>query len=163
MTSTVLKDVRPNKKYSCFRKCEWREKCLSGRPQNFFFYWFSIEILFSSLVSFAFFYSCFLLFVVVCYIFWYTFDYAGGWVIKKNLPSRFPVIRLLFLTLVYNNLANPGLLQRNPSSKLFWLTNSWVDKMQLPAHHKKAVKTNKNQSTIIKKFKLIFPGKSYFG
>ena len=59
------KKVRP-KKYSCFRKCGWREKFLPGRPQIYFFNRFSGDNIFSSLVSFAFFYSCF-----VC-LFFYT-------------------------------------------------------------------------------------------
>ena len=117
-----------------------------------------------SLFIFRFFcFFLFLFFVVCCCLLHILIHIRLCGRVSDKKKFTQPVIRLLFLTLVYNNLANPGLLQRNPSSKLFWLTNLWVDKIQLPAHHKKAVKTNKNQSTIIKKFKLIFPGKSYFG
>ena len=48
------------KKYSCFRKCRWREKSSPERPQIYFFNRFSGDILFSS--SFFFFDSCFCLF-----------------------------------------------------------------------------------------------------
>ena len=51
------------KKYSCFWKCRWREKSSPERPQIYFFNRFSGDILFSSLVFFAFFDSCFF---VVC-------------------------------------------------------------------------------------------------
>ena len=59
----------------------------------------------------------------------------------------------------YDNLANPGLSQGNPSSKLLWLTNLWVDNIQFPAYHEKPVKTNDKQSIIAKKFILTFRGK----
>ena len=51
--------------------------------------------------------------------------------------------------------------QGNPSSKLFWLTNLWVDSIQFPAHHKKSIKINKNHSIITKKFNLVFLGGRY--
>ena len=66
--------------------------------------------------------------------------------------------RLSWGMLADYNLANPGLSQRNPSSKLFWFPNFWVDNIQFPSHHKISVKTNKNPSTITKKFNLILPG-----
>ena len=53
--------------------------------------------------------------------------------------------------------------QGNPSLKVFWLTNFWVDNIQLPAHHKTSVKTNKNQSIISKKFTIIFRRRSSHG
>ena len=85
------------KKYSCFGKCGWREKFSPGRPHIYFFKQFSGDILFSTLVSFTF--SCFdfFLFCLFClfvfwnqkYIFWYTFNYARGWVINVS-PVRLP-------------------------------------------------------------------------
>ena len=38
---------------------------------------------------------------------------------------------------------NPGLSQRYPSLIMFYLTNFWMDNIQLSAHHKKSVKKNK--------------------
>ena len=64
-------------------------------------------------------------------------------------------VRLSSKMLRYDNLANPESSQGNPSSKLFWLTSFWVDNTQFPAHHKKSVETNKNQSIINKKVNLI--------
>ena len=90
------------KKYSRFPKCGWRERSSSRRPQIYFFNRFSRDILFSFLVSFAFFDSffvavvCLLLFKIKKCIFWYTFDNAWSWVTKKISPGRFPEIRLLF-------------------------------------------------------------------
>ena len=52
------------KKYSRFPKCGWRERSSSRRPQIYFFNRFSRDILFSFLVSFAFFDSFFV--AVVC-------------------------------------------------------------------------------------------------
>ena len=66
--------------------------------------------------------------------------------------------RLSWEMLAYYNLANPGLSLRNPSSKLFWFPNFWVDRIQFASHHKKSLKTNKNPSTITKKFNLILRG-----
>ena len=64
---------------------------------------FSADIFFSSLVSYAFCLFVFVLIVVVVvvvvslkYIFWYAFDYTGGWVIRKFSLGRFPETRLLF-------------------------------------------------------------------
>ena len=51
--------------------------------------------------------------------------------------------------------------QGNPSSKLFLLTNLWVDSIQFRAHHKKSKKINKSHSTITKKFNLVFLGGRY--
>ena len=55
------------------------------------------------LSSFLWFLFVFLFFVCVCiflnkkYIFWYTFDYVGEQVVKKNFsPGQFPQTRLLF-------------------------------------------------------------------
>ena len=71
-----------------------------GGRKFIFFNRFSGDVLFSSLVSFVFFYYCFFfvcLFVAFwnwkC-IFWYTFDCPGGWVIKRFSPGRFPETRL---------------------------------------------------------------------
>ena len=90
---------------SCLRKCEWREKSSPERPQIYFLNRFSADSLFSFRVSFAFFILVFFCLFVCCflklkYIFWYTFGYAGGWMIKKFSPRRFPETRLLFLALV---------------------------------------------------------------
>ena len=63
--------------------------------------------------------------------------------------------------LTYDNAANPGLPQRNPSSKLFWLTHFWVNNIQLPSYYEKSAKTNKNWPIITKILSLIFGGKSY--
>ena len=60
---------------------------------------FFSDILFSSLISFAF---CLVVFFVCVffwnlkYIFWCTTDYAGGWVIKIFSHDRFPETRLFF-------------------------------------------------------------------
>ena len=72
-------------------------------------------------------------------------------------------VRPSWKMLTYDNLANPGLSQGNTLSKLFWLTNFWVDNFQFSSHHKASVKTNKNQYVITKKFYLIFRGKSSHG
>ena len=47
---------------------------------------------------FVFFFFCFLYFFTWKkeYMFWYTFGYAGGWVIKKFSPDRFSETKLLF-------------------------------------------------------------------
>ena len=60
--------------------------------------------------------------------------------------------------LTHDNLANLGLSQQNPSSKLFWLNFVWVNDVQFPAHHKKSAKTNKNQTVASKKLKTKIPG-----
>ena len=58
----------------------------------------------------------------------------------------------------YDNLVNSRLSQGNPSSKMFWLKNLWVDKIQFPAYHKKLEHIKKhiinNQPIVIKKFNL---------
>ena len=58
---------------------------------------FSTDNIFYSVVCFAF---CLLVFYFFKknwkYIFWYTFDYGGGWVIKFFSTARFPETRLLF-------------------------------------------------------------------
>ena len=64
-----------------------------------FFNWFSGDIIFS-LIYFAFLYFFTCLFFEIKNIFWYTFDYAGRWVIKFS-PHRFPEIRLLFWPNLY--------------------------------------------------------------
>ena len=88
-------------KYSCFWKCGWREKLYpGGRKFSFYLFFWSIFrkyslFFFSSLAFFAFFiflffFVFFLLLVclffeiknIYSYIFWYTFNYTGGWVIK---------------------------------------------------------------------------------
>ena len=90
-----------NKKYYSFRKCRWREISSPVRLHKFFFNRFSGDLLFFSfLLLFFLFFSCFwFLFEIKKYIFWYTFDYAGGWVIMKFSPDRFPETRLLFFGL----------------------------------------------------------------
>ena len=40
------------------------------------------------------------------------------------------------------NVANLELSQENPSSKLFWLANIWVDNIWFSAHDKKSVTEN---------------------
>ena len=62
---------------------------------------FSTDNFFSSLVYFS--YFVFLSFFLwnEKYIFWYTFDYAGGWMIKHFSPSRFSETRLLFFSLTF--------------------------------------------------------------
>ena len=72
-------------------------------------------------------------------------------------------LRLSWQMLTYKNLANRGLSQGNPSSKLIWLEISRLDKIQFPAHHKISEKTSKNQSIRTKKFNLILRGESYLG
>ena len=68
-TLNSLTKVRSNraKKNSCFRKCRWREKSSPRLPQIYFFNWFSGDIFFSFLVSFACF--VFLFFLLVCLFF----------------------------------------------------------------------------------------------
>ena len=81
-------------KYSCFRKCGRRVKSSPGRKQIYFFNRFSGDILFSSLVFFAFFDSCFF---VVCLMLFKLNMYIlihnrlCGWVSdKKNFhPANF--------------------------------------------------------------------------
>ena len=51
------------KKYSCFRKCRWREKSSPERPQIYFFNRFSGDILFSS--------SFFLFWFLFLFVFWF--------------------------------------------------------------------------------------------
>ena len=56
-----------------------------------------------------FFFAFFLLFLLFVfwnekYIFWYTLDFPGEWVIKNFLPGRFLETRLLFFTLHIANL-----------------------------------------------------------
>ena len=63
--------------------------------------------------------------------------------------------------LTYENLANPGLAQGNPSSKLFRLKNFSVDNIQFSAQHKKSAKINKKQYIVTKKFNQKICGKSY--
>ena len=63
--------------------------------------------------------------------------------------------------LTYDNAANLGLPQRDPSSQLFWLTHFWVNNIQLPSYYEKSAKTNKNWPIITKILNLIFGGKSY--
>ena len=92
-------NLRPYKeKYSSFQKRRWLEKFSPGWPQ-FFLKWFSRDILFPSLVFFAFFDSCFSCLFVGFWnqkcIFWYTFNYAGRWLIKFFSPNRFQETRLL--------------------------------------------------------------------
>ena len=65
----------------------------SSTRYSYSFYQYCGEILFAFLVSSAFFDSWFFFVVVVAWnlkcIFWYTFDYAGGWLIKKFRPVDF--------------------------------------------------------------------------
>ena len=86
--------------YSCFRKCGWQKKSSPGRPQIYFlFNRFSGDILFSFLVSFALFNSCFCLFVR-CSL--ELNMYICGLVSEKNLLSpNFRKQDYFFLALVY--------------------------------------------------------------
>ena len=87
------------KKYSCFWKCLWQEKSSPGRPQIIFSNRFSGDILFSSLVSFAF--VCVLVFVCLCVCFRNIYSdthatmRADEWQ-KQSSPGWFQEIRLLF-------------------------------------------------------------------
>ena len=63
-----IRSKKRNQKHSCFRKCGWREKSSPGQPQIYFFNQFSRYILFSSLVSFAFFDSCFSCWFLCCFL-----------------------------------------------------------------------------------------------
>ena len=88
--------------YSCFWKCGWQEKSSPGWPQIYFlFNRFSGDILFSFLVSFALFDSCFCLFI--CLLFFeikYVYMWASKW--KKNFHSAsFWKQDYFFLTMVY--------------------------------------------------------------
>lgn len=58
-------------------------------------------------------------------------------------------VRLAWKMLTHDNIANPDY------HKLFWLANFWVDNIHFPAHHKRSVKTNKNQPIITTKVYLI--------
>ena len=86
-----------------FKKCGWRGKSSPKQLQISFFNRFSGDNLFSSLASLVFSYSCFFVLLFVwnwkC-IFWYTFDHAGKWVIKKVSPGQFPQTRLVFYGLI---------------------------------------------------------------
>ena len=59
-------------------------KSIFQRYSLFFFGFFSFFLYYSLFVFFA----CFF-FWNLKYIFWYTFDYAGGWVIKNFHPTDF--------------------------------------------------------------------------
>ena len=98
--------LRPKKKKILNRT----RRILNLQSSNVFFNRFSGDILFSFLKFFAFFVFLFfflfclyllllllLLFWISKYIFWYTFNYTGGWVINKFSPGRFPETRLLFV------------------------------------------------------------------
>ena len=76
-----------------------------------------------------------------------------------NITHILPLTIESWKTLIYDNLANPESSHDNSSSKVFWLTNFWVNNIHFIAHHKKPVKTNKNQSIMSKKFNVIFRGK----
>ena len=68
--------ARAKKEYSCFQKCGWREKLLPDGRNLFFFNRFSGDILFSSLVSFAFFAFLFCCCCCCCcwvFLFYYFF------------------------------------------------------------------------------------------
>ena len=80
------------KKKLLFPEMRVTRKIFTRAVANFFFNFFSGNILFSSLVSSAsfvfllcFFFSC----LFLKYIFWYTFDYASGWVIKNFYSPGF--------------------------------------------------------------------------
>ena len=78
-----------------------------GGHKFIFFKSFSGDIIFSSLVCFTFLYSwgffaCWFVFLNQKFIFWYTFGYEGGWVIRNFSPARNAETRLLVLTLLKN-------------------------------------------------------------
>ena len=94
------------KRHSCFWKCGWLEKPSPGWPQLYFFNHFSADILFRSLVSFAFLYCSY--FLIVCLFFEMKnirliHIQLCRWVSDKKLFSsgQFPEIRLLFLALLH--------------------------------------------------------------
>ena len=81
----------------------------TGRPQIYFFKsifrWYSLFFF-----SFLFLFCILVFFLLVClffeikiFIFWYTFDYAEGWVIKTFLPGRFPKTGLIFIGPMFDN------------------------------------------------------------
>ena len=77
------------------------------------------------------------------------------WSIYFGVDHRFR----LFWKMWSYNLTKPGVPLGNPSSELFWTRNFCEDNIQFPAHHKKLVKTNKHQSIITMKSKLVFRGR----
>ena len=78
-----------------------------------------------------------------------------SWSIYFGVDHRF---RLFWKMWSYYNLTKPGVPQGNPSSELFWTRNICEDNIQFPVHHKKLVKTNKHQSIITMKSKLVLRG-----
>ena len=78
-----------------------------------------------------------------------------SWSIYFGVDHRFR----LFWKMWSYNLTKPGVPLGNPSSELFWTRNFCEDNIQFPAHHKKLVKTNKHQSIITMKSKLVFRGR----
>ena len=81
--------AKKRKKYSCFQKCSWEKNLHLGSHKFIFLNRFSGDILFSSLVSFAFFvfFSFFFFFLLVCLFFEiknvcsdiYSTMWAGEW------------------------------------------------------------------------------------
>ena len=65
------------------------------------------------------FFACLFVFRNWKHIFWFTLDYAGGWVKKKFSPGRIPGTRLLFV----------GLILINSIVSKFWLTmiKNWIN------------------------------------
>ena len=78
-----------------------------------------------------------------------------SWSVYFGVDHRFR----LFWKMWSYNLTKPGVPLENPSSELFRTINFCEDNIQFPAHHKKLVKTNKHQSIITMKSKLVFRGR----
>ena len=102
----MLRTFITNQKKHCFWICRDEKKSSPWQLQIYFFYLLfrKYSLFFLSLFCLFFIPVFFFLFVFGCslvswnwnYIFWYTFDYVGRWLIKKVSPSQFPETRLLF-------------------------------------------------------------------
>ena len=94
--SHIFLHLGRKKKYSCFRKCGWREKSSSGRLQIYFFKSFSGDIIFSSLVCFTFLYFWGFFCLLVCFfklkVYILIHIWLWGWVRDKKSFTR-PIYR----------------------------------------------------------------------
>ena len=102
LITSILNDPTiwgPKKKNTLLSRNTGDQKNFHPGGRKFVLKWFSGDLLFPSLVSFAFFDSCFSCLFVGFWnqkcIFWYTFNYAGRWLIKNFSPNRFQETRLL--------------------------------------------------------------------